>query len=304
MRKVKIFRTIMVFWTLFIGIGAVAGATGMLVAPDGSAMGMQSMLPYFQVLPFAGVLFQDFIVPGIALLLINGIPNLIAAYFLLRNKKIGGYLGCSLGVILMLWITIQFVIFPLNFLSAIYFFFGLLQFLCGVAYIIFEKQSKFHFDASLYHSIGTDSSILVVYFSRKGYTKKIAYEKANKLGADLFEITTPERTKGFFGFAWLGRFAMHKWAMPIHPVTVDVSKYEKVIIVTPIHVWTVASPVKEFCRECKGKIKHVEYTVVHFRKNRNFFSACDAMDKELQTKAEAYESIVCKFGRCQLIDRR
>ena len=297
MRKVQVFRFIMIFWTLFIGIGAVVGATGMLVAPDGSAIGMKEALSYFQVLPFAGVLFQDYVFPGIALLVINGIPNLIAAFLLLRNKKMGGYLGCSLGVVLMLWIMIQFVIFPFNLTSTTYFFFGLLQFLCGIAYIIFVKQSEFDFDASLYHKIGTDSSILVVYFSRDGYTKKIAYEKADKMGAELYEITTPERIKGFFGFAWLGRFGMHKWAMRINPVTVDVSKYKRVIIVTPIHVGTVASPVREFCRECKGKIKHVEYTVVHFRKDRNFFTACDEMDQELQIKAEMRESIVCKFGK-------
>lgn len=287
----------MIFWTLFIGIGAVVGATGMLVAPDGSSIGMKEALSYFQVLPFAGLLFQDYIFPGISLLLINGIPNLIAAYLLIRNKKMSGLLACSLGIVLMLWITIQFVIFPFNLTSTTYFFFGLLQFLCGIAYITFEKQSKFHFDASMYQNIGTNPSILIVYFSRSGYTKKIAYEKANALGAELYEITTPERIKGFFGFAWLGRFAMHRWPMRINPVTIDVSKYERVIIVTPIHVWTVAAPVKEFCQECKGKMKHVEYTVVHFRKKHNFFAACDIMDKELQTKAEVRESIICKYGK-------
>ena len=56
---------------LFIGIGAVAGATGMLVDPSGKAMGMAAMLPYFQVLPFAEYVFQDFVFSGIALLIVN-----------------------------------------------------------------------------------------------------------------------------------------------------------------------------------------------------------------------------------------
>ena len=38
-------RKILIFWTLFIGIGAVAGAIGMLVDPSGKAMGMDAMLP-------------------------------------------------------------------------------------------------------------------------------------------------------------------------------------------------------------------------------------------------------------------
>ena len=32
----------LLFWTLFIGIGAVAGASGMLLDPSGKAMGMDT----------------------------------------------------------------------------------------------------------------------------------------------------------------------------------------------------------------------------------------------------------------------
>lgn len=45
-------RRALLFWTLFIGIGAVAGAVGMLLDPSGRAMGMDAMLPYFQKLPW------------------------------------------------------------------------------------------------------------------------------------------------------------------------------------------------------------------------------------------------------------
>ena len=47
----------LLFWTLFIGLGAVAGASGMLLDPSGKSMGMDAMLPYFQVLPLADILF-------------------------------------------------------------------------------------------------------------------------------------------------------------------------------------------------------------------------------------------------------
>ena len=52
-------RKISIFWTLFIGIGAVGGAVTMLVDPSGGLMGMDAMLPYFKKLPFADVLFTD-----------------------------------------------------------------------------------------------------------------------------------------------------------------------------------------------------------------------------------------------------
>ena len=76
-------RRILIFWTLFIGLGAVAGALGMLLDPSGKSMGMDAMLPYFQVLPFADVVFQDFTFSGWALLIVNGLTNLTAAGLLL-----------------------------------------------------------------------------------------------------------------------------------------------------------------------------------------------------------------------------
>ena len=75
-------RRILIFWTLFIGLGAVAGALAMLPDPSGKSMGMDAMLPYFQVLPFADVVFQDFTFSGWALLIVNGLTNLTAGFFL------------------------------------------------------------------------------------------------------------------------------------------------------------------------------------------------------------------------------
>ena len=136
-------REILIFWCLFIGVGALVGSTCMLIKPDGSLMRMQGLLPYFQVLPLAEVLYQNYVFPGIALLCVNGIPNLIAAVLLLRRKKSGVVLGGVLGLTLMAWITIQFVIFPSNFLSIAYFIFGILQALTGLAALIFYQQEHF-----------------------------------------------------------------------------------------------------------------------------------------------------------------
>ena len=120
-------RRILLFWTLFIGVGAAAGAAGMLLDPSGKAMGMDAMLPYFQVLPFADVPFRDLTFSGWALLIVNGLTNLTAASLLLAKKNAGITLGGLFGVTLMLWIRIQFYMFPPNFMSTIYFMFGFAQ---------------------------------------------------------------------------------------------------------------------------------------------------------------------------------
>lgn len=171
--RYKISRKFLLFWTIFIGLGAVFGSSCMLIDPSGKLMGMDAMLPYFQVLPFASVLFQNFIFSGIALLIVNGITNILSFVLLLKNKKLGMYLGMIVGITLMLWIVIQFIIFPLNFMSTIYFIFGFLQFITGYIMIVGYKQDNFNFDINSYPNISQNSKSLVVYFSRMGYTKKL-----------------------------------------------------------------------------------------------------------------------------------
>lgn len=144
----------LIFWTQFIGIGAVAGAACMLIEPSGSIMGMDAMLPYFQVLPFASVLFQNFTFSGIALLIVNGLTNLTAAVLLLKNRRAGAILGGIFGVTLMLWICIQFYIFPLNFMSTAYFIFGLIQTITGYAAWVFARQEDFAAQQVAYHHVG------------------------------------------------------------------------------------------------------------------------------------------------------
>ena len=66
--------------------------------------------------------FQDFTFSGWALLIVNGLTNLTAAGLLLAKKHSGVVLGGVFGVTLMLWICIQFYMFPPNFMSTTYFF--------------------------------------------------------------------------------------------------------------------------------------------------------------------------------------
>lgn len=139
-KKFKFAHRLLIFWTLFIGLGAVAGALGMLLDPSGKAMGMDAMLPYFRVLPFAEYVFNDLAFAGWALLIVNGLSNLTAAVLLLKGKKCGIVLGGIFGVTLMLWICIQFYMFPLNFMSTIYFVFGLCQAVTGYMAFVFAKS--------------------------------------------------------------------------------------------------------------------------------------------------------------------
>ena len=370
-RRYVLSRRVLLFWTLFIGLGAVAGSLGMLVDPSGKALGMDAMLPYFQVLPFADVLFQNFVFSGIALLIVNGLSNLVASVLLFMHKKAGVVLGMTFGITLMLWIVIQFIIFPFNFMSTAYFVFGFLQFVTGFVCLAGLKQGEFVFNVVDYANIGKDRAKLVVFFSRLGYTRKLAYEIANGQGADILELATPERTKGNAGFWWCGRFGMHKWGMPLNwnasilngnslgetfgsgkdckkcvncesgqnekgekggqnkqlcengkdiingescevgeSVSntkesgescgmindfIDLSKYEEITICSPIWVFGVSAPIKQFCLEAKGKVKCVNYVFTHFMRCK-FENVANELDEILQVKHKSFKSFTSRFG--------
>lgn len=293
--RYRIARRWLIFWTLFIGLGAVAGSVGMLTDPSGKAMGMDAMLPYFQVLPLAELLYQDYRFPGIALLLVNGLTNLTAAVLLFRNRKSGVLLGGVFGVTLMMWIGIQFYIFPPNSMSTIYFIFGLCQAVTGYAAWVFRKQEEFSVDVSAYPNIGTDSRRLVVFFSRMGYVKKQAYEAANRTGADICEIKAAEPTEGTLGFWWCGRFGMHRWDMPIAPIEIDLTAYDHVTVCTPVWVFSLAPPVRAFCRQASGSVKEADYILVHHTKG-TYDNVAREMDALLGISHTAVKSVSCKMG--------
>lgn len=289
-------RRALLFWTIFIGIGAVVGSSAMLIDPSGGLMGMDAMLPYFQKLPFAEIVFQDFVFSGISLLIVNGISNLTAAGLLIANKRIGAVLGGVFGITLMLWICIQFYMFPLNFMSTAYFIFGFIQAITGYMTVVFYDQEHFTVSESDYPNIGSDPTKLVVYFSRMGYTKKRALEAADRTGAEIYEVRAAERTSGTLGFWWCGRYGMHRWAMPIEDIGVQLEKYDHVTVCSPVWVFNLCAPMREFCKKASGRIRSADYIIVHHQKSL-YANAADEMDRLLGLKDTPAVSVCCREGR-------
>lgn len=291
-KKVK---KILIFWCLFIGISALWGSICMFIKPDGSLLHMENLLPYFEVLPFSDILFKNYIFSGIMLLLVNGISNFSAYYLLLKNKKIGIILGMIFGITLMLWITTQFIILPKNMLSISFFIFGFMQFLIGLITLIFYAQEQFVFNEENYH-INKSSKTIVIYFSRMGYTQKIAYAIADKENANIYEITTKERTSGTLGFWWCGRFGMHRWRMNIENINIDLKKFDKVIIVSPIWVFDLSAPIKDFCYKYKDDINSYELVLTHFMKSK-FINVNNEVCKIIGKPCKKFTSICIRYGK-------
>lgn len=300
--RFKIARVILIFWCLFIGIGALGGGIAMLIKPDGSLLQMQNVLKYFEVLPFSDVLFQDYFFSGIALIIVNGITNIVATILLLKKKKSGIILGGVFGITLMLWICIQFYMFPKEIiqLSLTYFIFGIFQAITGYSAWVFYNQETFCINENEYKNIGKNQKELVVYFSRLGYTKKVAYEEAERLNAEIYEIKTQEPTSGTSGFWWCGYFASTGKDMTIDEINIDLTKYDHVTICSPIWVFDICNPIKSFCKQSKGKIKSVSYILVHYT-NLKYKITVEKMDKILGIKHKTITNIICRIGKMKRV---
>lgn len=121
-------RKFLIIFTLFIAIGAVGGAIMMWVDPSGDGWGGAELLDMLRAkMPWPDIFFKDFVPSGFVLLAVNGLTQFLAALMLIKKlpQAYGVTLAC--GVILMLWIVLEWWIFGFNPVSNVYFVFGLVE---------------------------------------------------------------------------------------------------------------------------------------------------------------------------------
>ena len=116
------------FWTLFIGVGAVWGAMMMFIDPTGAMWGMEPILEMLRAkMPWPDIFFRDFRPSGIVLFLVNGVTQFVAAYLLFKNHRWAQQAILACGIILMLWISLEWWIWGFNAICNAYFAFGLIE---------------------------------------------------------------------------------------------------------------------------------------------------------------------------------
>ena len=121
-------RTFLKILTLFIAVGAVGGAVMMWMDPTGVSWEGEPMLDILRAkMPWPEVLFRDFIPSGFALLAVNGLPQLLAALMLFKKHPRACRATLACGIILMLWIVLEWYVWGFVALSNIYFVLGLVE---------------------------------------------------------------------------------------------------------------------------------------------------------------------------------
>lgn len=97
--------------------------------------------------------------------------------------------------------------------------------------------------------------ILIVYYSRTGNTKNIAEKIKKTLNCDIEEIKEKVNRLGIWGYIQSGRESCVRETPKICDLRHDFSKYDLIIVGTPIWAFTLASPVRSFLVNHKNSIK-------------------------------------------------
>ncbi len=114
-------------YQVLIGLGAVAGGLGLVLDPSGASLGMERAW-------LTGTPFGDYLVPGLFLLVVNGLGQLAGAAVTFRRHRRAGDAALLLGAIMVGWIVAQVSwLGYLSWLQPFYFAVGLLELALGWA---------------------------------------------------------------------------------------------------------------------------------------------------------------------------
>ena len=123
-----------VFLLLINGLGAIYGGTNLVAFPDGSSIGLS--LSLLQHSPF-----ENYFVPGIDLLLANGVLSMIAVLAILMGARISALLVVLQGVLLTGWILVQMLLIQtVYFLHVVMGTIGVLLMVIGWLRLVYERR--------------------------------------------------------------------------------------------------------------------------------------------------------------------
>ncbi|MCE7734904.1 MAG: hypothetical protein GPJ54_08515 [Candidatus Heimdallarchaeota archaeon] len=117
---------------LFVSIGAIPAGIMMIITPDGSSLGMEEIV---DVIPF-----DNLIIPGILLILFNGIGQGVAGRLSLQKHEYASYAGFIFGVVLVIWIFVQVIMVEdIHFAHIFYFIIGFVEVVLSV--LMYQRRN-------------------------------------------------------------------------------------------------------------------------------------------------------------------
>jgi len=107
----RTFKTVAIFLLIFLGFGGVYGAWMLISDPSGGKFDWSPDL-------LQGTPFKSYLIPGILLMISNGLLPLFVAVITILDKKVAGLLISLQGAVTTGWLSIQIILNPDFFVPA------------------------------------------------------------------------------------------------------------------------------------------------------------------------------------------
>ena len=129
----KILRIAAIILLIFLGISALFGGCAFIIDPSGELI--QMPLSHLEHSPFS-----NFLIPGLILLLFNGVSSIVIIVLAIRKYRFYPELIILQGIVLDVWIVVQLIMIrSVSFLHYLFFTVGILLIISG---IILRKRMK------------------------------------------------------------------------------------------------------------------------------------------------------------------
>ena len=100
---------------------------------------------------------------------------------------------------------------------------------------------------------------LVIFYSRSNNTRSVAKEIKNILDCDLEEVIDSQNRKGALGYIHSAINAIRKKPAIINEIKNDLSKYDLIIIGTPVWTGKMSTPIRMFIAQNHAKFKSTAF---------------------------------------------
>jgi hypothetical protein len=119
---------------LLTAINAAVAGVLFIIDPSGHGMGMN--VSYIKDSPF-----NSYLIPGIVLLIVNGLLNFIAAYFVFKERPFASLWVIAQGILLIGWIVIQVIMVKdISMLHIIMFTIGMILTMSGFLLLALRRK--------------------------------------------------------------------------------------------------------------------------------------------------------------------
>jgi menaquinone-dependent protoporphyrinogen IX oxidase len=99
---------------------------------------------------------------------------------------------------------------------------------------------------------------LVVYYTKTGVCKTVAENVSSILSCNTIELQDNMNFKGIIGFMKSGHYSIKKKSVSIKPISVNLTEYDNIIIISPIWAGYMTPTVRSFITQYKSDINNAD----------------------------------------------